>query len=258
MTGAVRTAIERLSRGRRLLRHLPAEFDKRPIVVSPDAALRWLKPSLSAFDPELMQAARQMVRPGDVVWDIGANVGAFALAAAVRSARPVLCIEADPFLADLLRRTASLRRNSDLRLDVVCAAMGDRARIAEFAIASRGRAASGLAEGALSTQHGSTRQMLMTPVMPADLLLEGREPPSLVKVDIEGGEALFVDGASRLIDEVRPRFYIEISERNRDVVLGRFGRSDYDFFELLPHGLVAFPPDQVPSNVVCIPRSRQT
>lgn len=257
MTGVVRTAIERLSRGRRLLRHLPAEFDRRPIVVSPDAALRWLKPGASAFDPELMLAVQQMVRPGDVVWDIGANVGAFALAAAVRSARPVLCIEADPFLTDLLRRTASLRRNADLRLDVVCTAIGDRPRIAEFAIASRGRAASGLAEGALSTQHGSTRQMLTTPVMPADALLEGREAPSLVKVDIEGGEALFVEGASRLIDDIRPRFYIEVSETNRDVVLGRFDRSDYDVFELLPHGLAAFPPDRVPTNLVCIPRNRQ-
>lgn len=252
---ALRTLVERLSRGRRLQRRLPQEFGRRPIIVSPDAALRWLKPGEAAFDPEVTDAVRALVRRGDLVWDFGANVGLFALASAARSGRPALCIEADPFLADLLRRTATLPANRDLKLDVLCAAVGDRPRTAEFAIAGRGRASSGLAEGSLSTQHGASRAMLLTPVLTADALLHGREAPTLVKVDVEGGEGLFVDGAERLIREVRPRFYIEVSDAQRDKVLSRFRDAAYDLFALGADGLVPVAPESPPRNFVCMPRA---
>lgn len=252
----VRTLVERLSRGRRLQRRLPTEFGRRPIIVSPDAALRWLKPGAAAFDPEVMDAVRALVKPGDLVWDFGANVGLFALAAAVRSGRPALCIEADPFLADLLRRTAALPANRDIGLDVLCAAVGDRPRIAEFAIAGRGRASSGLAEGSLSTQHGATRATLLAPLLTADAMLDGRDPPTLVKVDIEGGEGLFVEGAGRLMAEVRPRFYIEVSAAQRDKVLPRFRSAGYDLLTLEGDGLEPADPDNPPRNYVCIPQGR--
>ena len=258
MSGLARTLLERLSRGRSFVRHLPNEFQGRPIVVSPDAALRWLKPGAAAFDPELVNAARHLVHPGDVVWDFGANVGAFALLAAVRSGRPVLCVEADPFLAELLRRTAALERNRDLELEVVCAAVGDRDGIAEFAIAGRGRASSGLVRGSLSTQHGKTRQLLLTPIVSADSLLDGRAPPAMVKVDIEGGEGLFIDGAARLIDEVRPRFLIEVSAEQRDKVVSRFVAAGYGLGKLTKIGLELLGEGEMPGSIVALPAEAGT
>ena len=67
--------------------------------------LRWLKPGMAAFEPRLLAIIENFVRPGMVAWDIGANVGLFAYPAAHLSRANVVCVEPDPFLAQLLRRT---------------------------------------------------------------------------------------------------------------------------------------------------------
>jgi hypothetical protein len=81
----VRALAERFSRGRVLKRQLPARFGGAPIFVSPDAALRFWRKDLAKCDPPLFDAADELVRPGDVVWDVGANVGLFTFAAAARA-----------------------------------------------------------------------------------------------------------------------------------------------------------------------------
>src|ERR1700742_807899 len=77
-----RTFIEKISRNRVLLRHLPRDLGSAPIHVSPDASLHHWKPRLQS---DLFDLARQFVQPGDTVWDIGANVGLFTIAAAQKA-----------------------------------------------------------------------------------------------------------------------------------------------------------------------------
>lgn len=94
---AFRRLAERLSRGRVLKRHLPREFGGGSVYVTPDAALRFWRQNLYKADPMLFDAARELVRPGDVVWDVGANVGlfSFATAALAGPTGQVLAIEPD-------------------------------------------------------------------------------------------------------------------------------------------------------------------
>jgi hypothetical protein len=71
-----------MSRGLVLRRHLPAEFNRLPIYVSPEAGLRYWRRRLEKVDPPLLRMVRELVKPGSVVWDVGANVGLFSLSAA--------------------------------------------------------------------------------------------------------------------------------------------------------------------------------
>ena len=71
----LRELLKRISRRVVLQRRLPNAFGAVPILVSPDSALAYWKRDLDRVDPYLLSMARELVRPGMMVWDIGANVG---------------------------------------------------------------------------------------------------------------------------------------------------------------------------------------
>jgi FkbM family methyltransferase len=253
---SLRRLAELASRGRTLRRHLPKRFGNRPLYVSPDAALRWLKPGSQAFEANLLELVDHWVKPGMVVWDIGANVGAFAFPAAHRSGAAVVAVEADPFLAGLLRRSASAAGNRDLDVRILPVAVSDADGIAEFAIAGRGRAANGLISGAISTQHGDSRQILLAPTLTADTMLNHLPAPGLVKVDIEGAELFFLAGARRLLREIRPTLYLETCAETRAEVDRILAGAGYRSLSG-ESGLAAPPPatsDDV--NILAVPMER--
>src|ERR1700722_17501823 len=104
MTTALRHALELASRNVVLKRSLPQRFGGGGLFVSPGSALRYWYSNLEKVDPTLLQAACEMLAAGDVVWDVGCNVGLFAFAAAglAGAKGSVIALEPDPWLADLV------------------------------------------------------------------------------------------------------------------------------------------------------------
>src|ERR1043165_8291887 len=100
----LRRILERLSQRKTFKRRLPANFGHAAIYVSPDAGLKYWTTTLGKVDPLLLSTVEQIIAPGDCVWDIGANVGMFSFAAAVKAGEKgkVLAVEADTWLVDLL------------------------------------------------------------------------------------------------------------------------------------------------------------
>ena len=129
--------------------------------------------------------------------DVGANVGLLALimAAAVGSEGSVLCFEPVPRLAASLRRTLALN------------GFASRSDVREIALAE--------AEGAASfhvAEHGPMSSLFALPESTASELIEVQRstldsqiPPGtrvdLVKLDVEGAEALVWRGATRIRSE---------------------------------------------------------
>lgn len=211
----IRVLLERFSRNLILRRRLPPEFGGCQIFASPESALRFWYQDLTKVDPTLFRAVRELVSPGDVVWDVGSNVGLFAFAAAGLAGPrgQVLAIEADIWLAQLLRRSAAQRSFGSAQVRVLPGAVSAEVGVSEFEIAARGRASNHL-EGFGNSQAGGTRERQLVMTMSLDSLLTHFPPPNVLKIDIEGAEALAIRGASRLLSEFRPRLLVEVSEAN--------------------------------------------
>ena len=239
----VRSLIERLSRGIVLKRRLPYLFKRGALFVSPDSALKFWRFNLAKVDPTLLDVALEHVRIGDTIWDIGANVGLFAFAAA-NLAGPtgsILCIEADIWLCNLLSRSKGLSTNAHLNIDILPVAVSDSIDLLKFNISSRGRCANFLAKFQGSSQTGGVRETKIVPSLNLDFVLDKYKAPSFVKIDVEGAEALVLGGARKLLAEVRPTIYCEVSYENSDQVSSILRDHKYKMFDA-----EANKPDRIP------------
>jgi FkbM family methyltransferase len=229
--GLLRTFAEKMSRNRVLSRHLPRDLGSALIYVSPDASLKHWNPRLHS---DLFDLARQFVHPGDTVWDIGANVGLFTIAAAQKAGPggSVVAIEPDLWLAALLQRTAAAQHLTAAPIHVMPVAVTATTGIGTLHIAKRNRNSNHLSSVAEHSQAGGTRETLQVLCITLDWLLEQTPPPSLVKIDIEGSEIDLLHGAQRLLTEVRPILMCESQHRNRPevtTILSRYGYKLYDW-----------------------------
>jgi FkbM family methyltransferase len=225
-----RTALERLSRNRSFARKLPVEFGQSPVVVSPDASLSYWKPTLRS---NLFDFAREFVRPGSVVWDVGANVGLLTVAAAQRSGTNglVVAIEADMFLVGLVRRSAALQTKMAAPIRVIPAAAYESLGLASFHVAQRGRATNFLGGLHGSTQTGGVRETVNVVQITLDWLMTHMTPPDVLKIDVEGAEAGVLRGAEKLLTTARPVVLCEANADSRAEVSAILSRHGYRFYD---------------------------
>ena len=86
--------------------------------VSPSSSLRVLNFAKPLVDSVHARFIRDWIGPDDVVWDIGANMGIFAIPAALRASQ-VYAFEPDVELAHNLCRSLRLRANRGLNVTVI-------------------------------------------------------------------------------------------------------------------------------------------
>jgi FkbM family methyltransferase len=229
----LRRLVERLSRGRVFVRRLPGEFASARLYVTPDAALAFLKPGAAAYDTALLNFASEFVQRDHVVWDIGANVGVFTFAAAHRTGPggTVIAVEPDLFLASLIRRSARLKANAHLNVQVLSTALANEASVATFLIAARGRASNALESAGGRSQAGGVREKQLVPTLTVDLLLQYLPAPHAMKIDVEGAEMMVFSGATRLLTDVRPVIYVEVGDEYHQSLAQLLHQHNYVLFD---------------------------
>lgn len=220
----LRRFVEVATRNVILRSHLPEKYGRRPIYISPGNALRFLKPGDAKFDPILLWMVDKFVKPGTTVWDIGANGGVFsALAATV--AKTVVAFEPDPFNVALIDRTR--KANPDLDIRLCAAALSDRSGEIALNIPQRGRSVASIDGIPMGGESGGLRNSVTVQTKTADQCLDEYPHPSFIKCDIEGAEALLLEGATRLLSEVRPVICMEVRDTTADDVAAAFRRHSY-------------------------------
>lgn len=228
----VRNLLGRLTRDLVIRRRLPAQFERRPVYVSPRAGLAYLKP-LTRTHTELFAFAAGHVKPGDVVWDLGASMGVFAVVASAMAGPRgrVLCLEPDPFSAALLRKSAAANAPWGSRIDVVQAACAERVALAEFCSMTASSAIGHLTSAGGSGFDGRVEGRSHVITVTMDWLAEQHGPPAVIKADLEGAELLALRGGAETLRRHQPRLMIEVYERNAEAVTALLKAAGYRLYD---------------------------
>jgi FkbM family methyltransferase len=172
---------------------------------------------------EILQCFLGLLKPDDVVYDIGASVGLFTVAAARRVARGVVyTFEPDPDTRARLIENVALNQLENVH--VMPWAVSDSA--SEVVLYTDG--AAGFAPSFVRQERpgAPTGQVRVSTRALDDALAQNELPlPDVLKIDIEGAEALCLAGAARLLQGAfgsRPR--VLLLELHPDV-LPAFGSS---------------------------------
>ena len=229
--GVIRTFAETIGHRIVLKRTLPNQYGGRSFYVSGEGGLSYFKPNLTQVDRPLLDLARNVIRSGATIWDIGANIGLFTFAASglVGSSGHVFAAEPDLTLVSMLRRSASLMGSGN-NVTVMPVAVSDCLSMPKFHIARRARA-SNFIEGGGNSQHGGTREVHTVMAVTIDWLSERLPAPDVIKIDVEGFESFVLDGARRTLDNARPTIICEVNSGNQEKVTRQFSEHHYAIFD---------------------------
>jgi FkbM family methyltransferase len=183
------------------------------------------------WEPEETAALRRLLRPGDVVYDVGANVGYFTLLAAhlVGASGHVYAFEPNEQVLPRLRHHLAI--NDLHNVTVVPVALADRDGHASFHAVGGANSGMSSLRADVSGDHTTTVELARL-----DSVVSARRlrPPDVVKMDIEGAEYRALAGmeatcasagALSLLVEVSDRFLRQAggSEDELLALLERFG-----------------------------------
>ncbi len=169
---------------------------------------------LGIHERPLLRALGREVTPGMTVWDVGAHIGYTALALGRLTGPQGRVYAFEPLPENLRRLRMNIAVNGAHHVDARGVALSDRRGIARMA-----RHASTLMASLTRATEGA--DAFLTPTDTVDgLVAQGLAAPDVLKVDVEGAEALVLRGARETIAAARPPLALEVhsAEAGRDVV----------------------------------------
>lgn len=158
--------------------------------------------------------------PEAVIYDIGANVGVYALALAVDSPdRQLLAVEPAP------------RTCAQLRTNVGCNGLGDRIEVLEYGVGDENATRpffvstyaelSGFDRESATRWEASVADIEEVPVRRVDTIVESHAPPDALKIDVEGASPAVLHGVRETLKTHQPTLFIEVHEEGLSADTGR-------------------------------------
>lgn len=187
------------------------------------------------YDLATQLLCQAVLRPGDRMYDIGANIGMISLLGA-RIVGPngrVDAFEPNPACAQKIRATLAENQISNVFVHQV--GLADRPGTLTLSIPAIN---AGEASFAPSQYPASETSRLHVSVQRGDDLLDAGEPPALIKIDVEGFECRVLDGLRETLETAHPVIVTEVVPDH----LQRAGSSADELFgRMIESGYTAYP-----------------
>lgn len=197
---------------RRLMgyKRLRVPYEGGWITVNDEDKVQYSFLSSGGYEKEVWEALRPYVRPGDVVWDVGAHIGGFTLSAGfTRGVGQVVSFEPNPTLFKILCFHRALNAVAGQAFSY---ALSDASRRQRLRLAPADNL--GQSSLVLSDKGDSVEVECRT----VDELVYGMgvPAPDLMKIDVEGWEMHVLRGAERLFKERPPKALVYEDETKSD------------------------------------------
>ena len=162
-------------------------------------------------DDRMLAELADRCGPGDVVYDMGANVGVYALALASDAPdRRIVAFEPAPATVDRLRATVRLNGLED-RIDVRPCGLGDERGERPFYRSTYPELSAFDPESA-SRWEASVAEVVPVPVRRRDDVVESLPAPDVLKLDVEGAAPAVLRGGRETLERHRPTIFLEVHE----------------------------------------------
>jgi FkbM family methyltransferase len=161
-----------------------------------------------------MLAMQRFLSPGDVLFDVGANVGVFTLAGSRRVGPKGHVFSFEPSS----RERATLERNVALNdcgnVTVIPSAVGDRGGTATLRVAAGQHRGQNTLAPSFAYAGVQMERQETVPLVTLDDLWRSQtvRRPDVLKIDAEGSELQVLRGASSLLREAMPVVLFEIND----------------------------------------------
>jgi FkbM family methyltransferase len=208
----------------------PARRAALPIFVGAGSGLRVcfegsaLARAVSRVEPKVEDAFLALLHPGDVVYDIGANIGWYSLLAA-RAVGPTGAVIAfEPSVTNAARVQRNATINKLANVTVIPAAVTDQDGWATFLDKGSLEGKLSKADSDAQARRRAKRDQRhkgssVVPVLTLDSWISetAQRPPSVVKIDVEGAEAGVLRGMSKTLRSAKPTIIIELHGTHMEI-----------------------------------------
>jgi FkbM family methyltransferase len=171
--------------------------------------------SVSPTEPHVLKWIKELLRPGETFFDVGAHYGWMSLVAChcVGARGKVVAFEPSPPLIELLQYHRKANRFH--QLEIVPKAVADSdGLVVPFYLVDRGHSfLNSLVDFRVEPIEGLARQksMIQVETLTLDEFCKMTNlRPNAVKIDVEGAELLVLQGCKGLLKESRPTFIVAV------------------------------------------------
>jgi len=154
---------------------------------------------IGTYERRKRAAFEKVVKPGSVVFDIGAHVGFYTLLASILVGEDgkVFAFEPSPRNLNFLNRHIEL--NGRRNITVMPVAIWSKAGVSYFQEGPTSATGSILSQGTIEVRTVQLDQAVADAELPS---------PDFLKIDVEGGELEVLRGACRVLSDARPTIFL--------------------------------------------------